>query len=479
MIQIYNTLTQQKEQLHLIAPPKIGLYVCGLTVYDDCHLGHARLFIWFDTLVRYLLSIGYQVTYVRNITDIDDKIIKRAHELGIDYKELTARVITSMHHDEKSLNILPPSFEPRVTEHIAEIVEMIQILINKGFAYTANNGDVYYSVEKFKTYGELAHQDLNSLCLGARVLPNEEKQNPLDFVLWKAAKTDEPYWPSPWGNGRPGWHIECSTMAKKYLGKNFDIHGGGNDLQFPHHQNEIAQSEAANDSPFANYWMHMGFVQNNQEKMSKSLGNFFTLKEILNRYHPEVLRFLMIASHYRSPVNFSEENLEHAEAALRRFYITLRDLPPEEEMTAPTAADNQFYSAFHATMADDFNTPQALAILFDLAHEVNQLRSTQQLSAANKQCLLLKHLGGTLGLLQETPELFLKSGVDSNRIEKLIISRNQNRQEKNWQAADQIRNQLVAMGVNLEDTKNGTTWLVADRKKYLEYYKNNSNLTTT
>ncbi|MBU0744632.1 MAG: cysteine--tRNA ligase, partial [Gammaproteobacteria bacterium] len=372
MIHIYNTLTKQKELLKPINSPHIGLYVCGLTVYADCHVGHGRLFIWFDTLVRYLRGIGYQVTYVRNITDIDDKIINRSKEMGIDYKELTAQVIASMHADEKALGIIPPNFEPRVTDHISEIIDMIQTLIDKGFAYVTKSGDVYYSVEKFNKYGELAHQDIGNLCLVARIESNVDKQNPLDFVLWKAAKPNEPFWPSPWGNGRPGWHIECSAMAKKYLGKTFDIHGGGSDLQFPHHQNEVAQSEAANGCQLANYWMHIGFVQNNQEKMSKSLDNFFTLKEILNKYHPEVLRYFMISSHYRSPVNFSQENLSNAEAALKRFYITLRDTPSEGMLKIDT--NSKFYKNFHEAMEDDFNTPKAISVLFDLSREINQLR---------------------------------------------------------------------------------------------------------
>ena len=472
MTYIYNTLTKQKELFRPINSPKIGLYVCGLTVYDDCHIGHGRLFIWFDTLVRYLRSIGYQVIYVRNITDIDDKIIKRAKELGIDYKKLTTQVISSMHADEKLLNTIPPNFEPRVTDHISEVIDMIQILINKGFAYTAKNGDVYYSVEKFKTYGELAHQDIDNLVLGARVETNEEKQNPLDFVLWKAAKPEEPSWSSPWGNGRPGWHIECSAMAKKYLGNTFDIHGGGNDLQFPHHQNELAQSEAANGSPLANYWMHIGFVQNNQEKMSKSLGNFFTLKEILNKYPPEVLRFFILMSHYHSPVNFSEENLNNAETALRRFYIALRNLPSENIIEAD-ANSSQFYKNFHLAMEDDFNTPKAISTLFDITREINQLRDTKQLLKAQQQCALLKYLGGILGLLQEIPSVFLKSGVNSDIIETLIASRDQERQNKDWQKADKIRDKLVAMGITLEDTKSSTSWFVEDRKKYLESMRNN------
>lgn len=458
MIHIYNTLTKQKELLKPIAHQKIGLYVCGLTVYDDCHIGHGRLFIWFDTLVRYLRDIGYQVTYVRNITDIDDKIIKRSQELNIDYRDLTQKVISSMHADENSLNIIPPDFEPRVTDHIVDIVEMIQTLVAKGFAYAAQNGDVYYSVTKFKAYGKLAHQDMNGLLAGARVEANEDKQNPLDFVLWKAAKPQEPSWPSPWGAGRPGWHIECSAMAKKYLGKNFDIHGGGSDLQFPHHQNELAQSEAANDSPFANCWMHIGFVQFNQEKMSKSLGNFFTLKEVLQKYPAEVLRYFVITSHYRSPVNFSQENLDNAKAALQRFYTTIRDAATERQIDIDH--NNKFYTDFHAAMADDFNTPKAIAILFDLTREIHQLRNNQQLQKVQQQCALLKHLGKSLGLLQEDPELFLKSGVDAQKVEMLIAARNEARKNKLWSEADKIRDELINMGIVIEDTANGTIWII-------------------
>lgn len=453
-------MTKKKEPFNPIIPKAIGLYVCGLTAYDDCHIGHGRLFIWFDTLVRYLRTLDYQVTYVRNITDIDDKIIKRAEELKVDYKTLTAQIISSMHADEKLLNIIPPNFEPRVTDHIAEIIAMIQLLIDKNFAYLASNGDVYYSVEKFKTYGELAEQDLGSLLLGARVEANEDKKNPLDFVLWKAAKPLEPSWPSSWGNGRPGWHIECSAMAKKYLGKNFDLHGGGSDLQFPHHQNELAQSEAANDSRFANYWMHIGFVQYNQEKMSKSLGNFFTLKEVLKKYPPEVLRYLIVSSHYRSPINFSEGNLANALAALKRFYTTLRDLPPASE-NKPNLDDahDQFYQSFHLAMQDDLNTPKAIAVLFDLVREINQLRDHHQLVEVQQYSLLLKKLAGSLGLLQEDPVVFLQSGIDTNVIEEFIRARNRARQEKNWQESDKIREELEDMGVILEDAPSGTRWV--------------------
>jgi cysteinyl-tRNA synthetase len=457
MLHIYNTFSRQKELFKPIAAPKIGLYVCGLTVYDDCHIGHGRLFIWFDVVVRYLRSIGYQVTYVRNITDIDDKIIKRAQELNVAYTTLTANVIASMHADEKSLSIMPPDFEPHVTDNIPQIIDLIQTLVDKDFAYATATGDVYYEVAKFKSYGKLAHQDLNSLRSGVRVEANESKRDPLDFALWKAAKPNEPFWPSPWGNGRPGWHIECSAMAKKYLGENFDVHGGGNDLQFPHHQNELAQSEAANGCCFVNYWMHMGFVQVDQEKMSKSLGNFFTLKEVLKKYHPEILRYFVVASHYRSPINFSEENLENASAALRRLYITLRDLPPTN--IKKLGAENQFNQRFHAAMNDDFNTPEALAVLFDLAREANRLRNAQELTAAAQHGALLKHFGLVLGILQDDPETFLKAGIDTRAIEALITARNTARKNKNWAEADRVRSELTAMGITLEDTANGTTWM--------------------
>lgn len=460
MLHIYNTFSKHKELVKPIDPPKIGLYVCGLTVYDDCHIGHGRLFVWFDVVVRYLRAIGYLVTYVRNITDLDDKIIKRAQELNIDYRVLTENIINSMHADEKSLGIIPPDFEPKVTDNILQIIDLIQTLINKGFAYITKTGDIYYEVAKFKSYGELAHQDLNSLRSGARVETNENKRDPLDFVLWKAAKPNEPFWQSPWGNGRPGWHIECSAMAKKYLGTHFDIHGGGNDLQFPHHQNELAQSEAANGCKFVNYWMHMGFVQVDQEKMSKSLGNFFTLKEVIKKYHPEIIRYFIIASHYRSPINFSEENLENAYAALQRFYMALRDLPnlPISNIK-DVELNNEFQVNFHAAMNDDFNTPEALAVLFELAREINRLRMTNHLETASQYAGLLKYLGGILGILQNDPEAFLKAGFDSAVIEALIVARNTARKNKDWAEADRVRNQLTNMGITLEDTINGTIWI--------------------
>ncbi len=474
MTYIYNSLTKEKELLEPIKPQQIGLYVCGLTVYDDCHLGHGRLFIWFDVLVRYLRDIGYQVTYVRNITDIDDKIIKKSRELSISCKDLTEQVISSMHNDEKTLKINKPDFEPKVTDHLPEIIEMIKILIDKGYAYLTQYKDIYYRVDQFKAYGELANQDLSNLIAGIRVEANQNKENPLDFVLWKSAKPNEPSWPSPWGNGRPGWHIECSAMAKKYLGSTFDIHGGGSDLQFPHHQNEIAQSEAANDARLAKYWMHMGFVQNEAEKMSKSLGNFFTLKEILANYHPEILRYFILASHYRSPVNFSHANMENAEAALRRIYIAIRGLNIEgpTDLNYPEIKDSS-YQDFYAAMEDDFNTPKALGTLFELASKINQARKNKQDKEALYFVLLLKKLASIFGIAQEDAETFLQYGIDINLVETIVNQRNQARMNKNWGLADELRNKLSNMGITLEDSVTKTSWLVEDRKKYLAAVKNN------
>lgn len=458
MIHIYNSLTKQKEILKPINKSKIGLYVCGLTVYDDCHIGHGRLFIWFDVLTRYLQNSGYEVTYVRNITDIDDKIIKRSKELNIDYKQLTAKFIKSMHDDAKSLNIIPPDFEPLVTNNISEIISMVQNLIDKGYAYITKNSDVYYNVEKFTTYGDLAHKDLEGLQSGIRVAVSEDKKNPLDFALWKSAKPEEPFWDSPWGKGRPGWHIECSAMAKKYLGNTFDIHGGGCDLQFPHHQNELAQSEAANGSKFVNYWMHIGFVQSDKEKMSKSLGNFFTLKEILKKYHPEIIRYFVITSHYRSPVNFSKENLGNAHAALQKLYITLRDNPPDEKNNIET--NSKFYKEFTLAMDDDFNTPKALSVLFELSREINQLHNQEKHLEAQKLSSLLKKLAWNLGILQDDPANFLNSGVNKKLVASLISQRNIARQNKDWTSADKIRDKLTQMGITLEDKTDGTSWVI-------------------
>ncbi len=455
MIQIYNNLTKQKELFKPINPNQVGIYVCGLTPYDYCHIGNARILVIFDVVVRYLRNLGYKVKYVRNITDIDDKIINRARENKENYQKLTERFINFLHEDEKALGVLVPDVEPHATQHIPEIVQIIQTLLDKGYAYTATNGDIYYQVTKFKKYGQLAHQDLDGLQAGIRVEVADVKRDPLDFVLWKLSKPDEPSWESPWGEGRPGWHIECSAMATHYLGKHFDIHGGGADLQFPHHENEIAQSEAAFGCKFVNTWMHVGFVKVNQKKMSKSLGNFFTLREVLKLYNSETVRYFILSSHYRSPLNYSDQNLNNAQAALSRFYIALRDLPEARY------EENKFEQRFYKAMDDDFNTPLALTALFDIVKEINRLRDINKLTDAARLGATLKHLGNVLGILQQDSETFLHSYVDidkSQLIENLIKERDIARSNKNWSQADKIRQQLIAMGIELEDTPEGTIY---------------------
>ncbi|MCW8385322.1 cysteine--tRNA ligase [Fluoribacter dumoffii] len=450
MLHLFNSLTRKKEPFVSISPGKIGIYVCGITVYDHCHIGHARSMVSFDVIVRYLRSQGYDVKYVRNITDIDDKIIARAHERAIPIDDLTAQYIAAMNEDTKALNILPPDVEPRATEHIESIIRLIERLLEKGNAYLSDNGDVCYQVDSFADYGKLSHKDLEGLVAGARVEVVKEKRSPLDFVLWKRAKQGEPSWPSPWGEGRPGWHIECSAMAMGELGEQFDIHGGGLDLQFPHHENEIAQSEAATEKPFANYWLHVGMLQVNNEKMSKSLGNFYTIADVLAKHHPEVVRYFLLSSHYRSSLNYSEENLLNSRKALARLYQALKDsqVIPDGEM------DNHWISEFNQAMNDDFNTPVALSVLFQLSHEINKSRSV---ILANT----LKYLAGIMGILQEDPASFLQSGFaeeDKTEIEELIAERLQARADKNWGRADQIRADLLKRGIELEDGPNGTTW---------------------
>lgn len=460
MLTIYNTLIKQKAPFISIKPGKVGLYVCGMTVYDYCHVGHARVMVVFDVVVRYLRSIGYQVTYVRNITDIDDKIIQRAKENGESIEQLTARFIRAMHEDTELLGVLRPDYEPRATEFLPKIIEMVQQLLDNGYAYLANNGDVCYSVSRFNGYGNLSGKRLEELRAGERVEVNEAKQDPLDFVLWKAAKPEEPSWESPWGPGRPGWHIECSAMSTTCLGNHFDIHGGGMDLQFPHHENEIAQSEGATGESFVNVWMHNGFVRINEEKMSKSLGNFFTVREVLKQYPPEVMRYFILTSHYRSSLNYSEQNLETAQQALTRLYTALRGLPQTDQV----GADDSFQHRFNLAMEDDFNTPEALAVLFDLAREINKIRVPDVFTAAilgNE----LRQLGDILGLLQTVPEVFLQQGHHQDQvglapmeIETLIAQRQAARARKDWSEADRIRLSLKAQGILLEDGDQGTTW---------------------
>jgi cysteinyl-tRNA synthetase len=477
MLKIYNSLTRQKEVFTPIEPGKVRLYVCGMTVYDYCHLGHARVMVVFDMAVRYLRHRGYEVTYVRNVTDIDDKIIKRANDNGEPIADLTERFITAMHEDERALGVLPPDVEPRATRSIDDMLAMIQTLIDRGFAYVGGNGDVFYAVSKFEGYGQLSGKNLEDLRAGERVDVDEAKRDPLDFVLWKMAKPGEPYWESPWGRGRPGWHIECSAMSTRCLGHHFDIHGGGMDLQFPHHENEIAQSEGATGEKFVNLWMHNGFVRVNEEKMSKSLGNFFTVREILARYRPEVVRFFILNSHYRSPLNYCDENLDEAHAALTRLYTALRGLSPARESAA---VGESWRARFDAAMSDDFNTAEAIAVLFELAREINRARPSHPEEAASLAAVL-KELGGVLGLLQADPDAWLKGPViaitaqagkitpvgltatirevySESEIEELIQQRLEARKNKNWAEADRIRNELKEQGIVLEDGPGGTTW---------------------
>jgi len=450
MLTIYNTLTKQKVLFTPLEPGKVRLYVCGMTVYDYCHVGHARVMVVFDTVVRYLRFLGYQVTYVRNITDIDDKIIQRAKVNGEEISQLTARFIQAMDEDMAALGVLPPDLEPRATEFIPEIINLVQRLLDRGYAYLTENGDVCYAVKQFAEYGKLSGKQLDELRAGERVEVNAAKQDPLDFVLWKAAKAGEPSWESPWGAGRPGWHIECSAMSTHCLGNHFDIHGGGMDLQFPHHENEIAQSEAATSEPFVNIWMHNGFVRIKEEKMSKSLGNFFTVREVLTRYQPEVVRYFILASHYRSPLNYSEQNLETAQQSLTRLYTTLRGLTTT---ISSEAVANRYQQRFQAAMEDDFNTPEALAVLFELAHEINR---TQSVSGAHE----LRRLGGLLGLLQADPVDFLQgpSRLSARDIEQLIAERQAARTRRDWQESDRIRECLQEQGIILEDGPTGTSW---------------------
>jgi cysteinyl-tRNA synthetase len=459
VLQIYNTLTQQKETFIPIEPGKIRMYVCGITTYDYCHLGHGRMLVVFDVIVRFLRSAAYEVTYVRNITDIDDKIINRANEEGIPFDELTAKFIDIMHEDERALNILPPDIEPRATGHMAEIIHMIEILVEKGFAYPAANGDVYYSVKQFPDYTKLSHRNLDEMMSGARVDVEDAKNDPRDFALWKSAKAGEPGWDSPWGFGRPGWHIECSAMSTCCLGDTFDIHGGGSDLIFPHHENEIAQSEGATGKEFARVWIHNGPLRIDNEKMSKSLNNFFTIRDVLVDYPPEVIRYFLVSSHYRSPVNYSTDNLKQAYSALARLYNALKGL--DHEGVAPAEA-TEFESRFQAAMEDDFNTPEALSVLFDLARELNRLKLEDETDSMPMAALLVK-LGNILGVMQQAPEEFLQEGgegVDPAYVDELISRRNQARSDKNWQLADEIRDELKALNVILEDKDGQTGWRI-------------------
>ena len=457
MLKIYNTLTRKKESFQPRVAGKVGMYVCGMTVYDYCHIGHARVMVVFDTVARYFRYRGYELTYVRNITDIDDKIIQRAIENGEDYGKLTERFIDAMHEDERALAVLPPDLEPRATQSIADIIAMIKTLADKELAYVGSNGDVFYAVSKFKDYGRLSGKNLDDLQAGERVDVDLAKRNPMDFVLWKMAKANEPAWDSPWGLGRPGWHIECSAMSTCCLGNHFDIHGGGMDLQFPHHENEIAQSEGATGERFVNLWMHNGFVRVDDEKMSKSLGNFFTVREVLQRYRPEIIRFFILSSHYRSPLNYSDQQLNDAKVALDRFYIALRNVDVSESSTVL----DDYKIRFEQAMDDDFNTPVALAVLFDLVVELNTSKKSGDQGKTGMLAATLKYLGGLLGILQDDPDAFLKGSGDAelgeDEIEQQIQARLDAKKAKDWALADKIRNGLKEQGVILEDSPDGTT----------------------
>ncbi|WP_272977287.1 cysteine--tRNA ligase [Idiomarina baltica] len=453
---LFNTLTREKETFTPREAGRVGMYVCGVTTYDLCHIGHARTYVAFDVVVRYLRKIGYDVTYVRNITDLDDKIIKRAAENGEPFDALTQRYIDEMHRDFAALNLLEPDVEPRVTQHMDDIIRMIESLVTQGYAYQADNGDVLFDVSTFDDYGRLSRQNLEQLQAGARVDVEASKLDPLDFVLWKKAKAGEPSWDSPWGEGRPGWHIECSAMNKAHLGETFDIHGGGSDLTFPHHENEIAQSCCANQTNYVNYWMHSGMVQVDDVKMSKSLGNFFTIRDVLNAYDAETVRYFLLSSHYRSQLNYTQDNLEQAHAALERLYTSLRGLTPEqpdENLRLP------YWNQFTDAMNDDFNAPEAMSVLFELVREINKARDNDVVRAAQLAHVLVE-LADVLGLLQQSPESFLQGGADDEvaLIEALIAQRNKARAEKDWAAADEARDRLTEMGIVLEDGANGTQW---------------------
>ncbi|OQW70527.1 MAG: cysteine--tRNA ligase [Proteobacteria bacterium ST_bin12] len=476
MLKIYNTLSREKQTFIPIEPNKVRMYVCGMTVYDFCHLGHARVMVVFDMVTRWFRASNYEVTYVRNITDIDDKIIKRANENNETIDVLTQRFIDAMDEDSAKLGIIRPDIEPRATQYIDGMINMISALIEKGHAYHAANGDVFYSVRSFADYGKLSGKSLDDLRAGERVEVDSFKKDAMDFVLWKSVKPNEPNWDSPWGKGRPGWHIECSVMSGEHLGAHFDIHGGGQDLQFPHHENEIAQSEATHSCQMANYWMHNGFVRVDDEKMSKSLGNFFTIREVLTKYDAEVVRFFILRAHYRSPLNYSDKHLDDAKLALTRLYTALRGYEIAESLI-----DWQHPQAirFKYAMDDDFNTPEAMAVLFDLANEVNRTKSVEVAS-------LLKNLGKIIGLLQRDPNEFLQGkaeiqtlkpnllvnenqfylaevdlstvNADSLEIQSLIVKRLEAKVLKDFAEADRIRKQLADAGVILEDTPQGTTW---------------------
>jgi cysteinyl-tRNA synthetase len=458
MLTIYNSLTNRKEIFTPIIPGQVGMYVCGMTVYDYCHIGHARVLVVFDVVYRFLQHLGYEVEYVRNITDIDDKIINRANENKEDYSVLTNRFIEAMREDADALGVLRPDREPKATDHIDSIIEMINVLLEKDYAYQAKNQDVYFSVAAFDSYGQLSGKKVNELRAGERVDVDPGKKDPLDFVLWKSAKPGEPSWPSPYGDGRPGWHIECSAMSTQMLGNHFDIHGGGQDLQFPHHENELAQSESCTGETFVNYWMHNGFVRVNEEKMSKSLGNFFVLRDVLKDFKAEEIRYFIIGSHYRSQLNYSEEQLHNARSALQRLYGALLDT-----RTVEVPENSDYQDRFEQALNDDFNTANAVAVLFDLVRDINREKADNP-EKANSLASLLKYLAGIIGLLESDAEQYLKSpvsgdsGLADEDIDSMIQQRLDARSNKDWGEADRIRDELVQAGVSIEDSAEGTRW---------------------
>ena len=450
MLSIYNTLNNKKEIFKSIEPSKVKMYVCGMTVYDFCHIGHARVLIVFDMITRWLRESGYEVTYVRNITDIDDKIIKKAIVDNVDYKVITENFIKEMDHDAEQLSIIPPTLEPKATDHIEEMIKMIEDLISKGYAYKADNNDVFYAVSKFESYGKLSGKSLKDLRAGSRVEVDEFKRDNNDFVLWKSAKPNEPSWDSPWGDGRPGWHIECSTMSNNLLGQTFDIHGGGQDLQFPHHENEIAQSEAVNSCQMANYWIHNGFVKIDDEKMSKSLGNFFTIRSVLEKYQAEVVRFFILKAHYRSPLNFSQKNLDESKQAITKLYLSIRNSKANKEYKINW--NLKYANDFKKALNDDFNTPDAIAVLFELALEINKNQNIEDIN-------LLVKLGNVIGILSHDAEDFLQDNLSEEiDVEGIIKQRDKAKAAKDYHTADKLRNDLLEKNILIEDTPSGTVW---------------------
>jgi cysteinyl-tRNA synthetase len=475
-MRIYNTLTKTKETFETIEPGQVKIYVCGPTVYDSCHVGHARSVVVFDVVVRYLRALDYQVTYIRNFTDVDDKIINRANEVGMAADQLAQKYIDEFHRDMDALNVLRADYEPRVTDHIDDIINFIQRLMDKKAAYHVD-GDVYFAVQRFEAYGKLSGRNLDDMVAGSRVDINPNKRNPFDFVLWKAAKSGEPSWPSPWGAGRPGWHIECSAMSRRFLGTSFDIHGGGKDLIFPHHENEIAQSEAVHNAPFSRYWMHNGFVNVDNQKMSKSLKNFLMIKDILKSYQPETVRLFLLSSHYRSPIDFSDQNLRESDKALDKIYALLKRLDQElglSEADESTPAGD-YWHAFCEAMNDDFNTAKAIGLLFGLVKDANRIvdmgaRSSDATAALTTMTADLLRMGQILGIVQLPWQVFYENreagrledaAITPEAIDKLVAERSAARKNKDWKRADEIRNQLEQKGIVLEDKADGTHWKVA------------------